>query len=144
VPPRLNLFFIIMHSLKRKRPGLRTFLHIISALILVVGSISAFLIYHSAVNEPADDSGYEVIGGFIYPGGGASNKRYVHDLQLYGGKSAVLADDFVRWFSGLWHGTNLAYTVGVITLIVSFLIFIVGNNVHVPAKPDNGNDRTSQ
>jgi multisubunit Na+/H+ antiporter MnhG subunit len=133
-----------MHTLRRKRPDLRTSLHIISALVLLIGSVSAVLIYHAAVNEPADDSGYEVIGGFIYPGGGASNKRYVHDLQLYGGKSAVLADDFMRWFSGLWHGTNLAYTVGFITLVVSFMIFVISNNVHVAAKPDDGNERTAR
>jgi hypothetical protein len=130
--------------MKRKRPGLRTSLHIISGLILIIGSISAILIYRSAMNSVSEDSGYEVIGGFIYPGGGASNKRYVHDLQLYGGKSAVLADDFMRWFSGLWHGTNLAYTVGFITLVVSFMIFVISNYLHVPAKPDAGNERTVQ
>jgi len=46
----------------------------------------------------------KLLGGFIYPNAGEHSKKYVHDLELYGGKSAVLADDFMRWFAGLCYG----------------------------------------
>jgi hypothetical protein len=44
-------------------------------------------------------------------------KKYIHDLELYGGKANVLAAEFVDWFTGLWSGTNLAYTIAVLTLL---------------------------
>lgn len=109
--------------------NLRTSLYILSALILLVGAAGAIIIYRSALNDSSSDTGYQVIGGFIYPGPEESSKRYTHDLQLYGGNAAVLADGFMRWFTGLWHGTSLAYTVACIALFLSFVVFVVANNV---------------
>ncbi len=108
---------------------LRRYLYITSAAILLAGLVSAILIYRAAVNESSDDSSYEIVGGFMYPGGGAYNKKYVHDLQVYGGNAAMLADRFMRWFAGLWHGTSLAYTVACIAFLLSFVVFVVANNV---------------
>lgn len=116
--------------MKRERTRLRKILYLVSAAVLLAGSVSAVLIYWSAAND-AGDSGYEVVGGFVYPGGGAYDKKYMHDLQLYGGKAAILADEFIRWFNGLWHGTSLAYTVAVITFLTSLIIFIVAKNLHL-------------
>lgn len=45
---------------------------------------------------------------------------YLHDLELYGGKANLLADELMRWFAGLWHGESLAYTIGCITIFLSF------------------------
>jgi hypothetical protein len=113
----------------------RTWLYVTSAVILLVGLVSAVLIYRVAMNESTGDSGYEIVGGFVYPGGGGYTKKYVHDLQLYGGNAAMLADRFTRWFSGLWHGTSLSYTVAAIAFVLSFGVFVAANNVS-PAKPD--------
>ena len=114
---------------KLKDTRLRTWLYWTSAGILLAGIVSAVLIYVAAMNNPAEDSGYEVIGGFVYPAGGANNKKYIHDLQLYGGNAAMLGDRFMRWFAGLWHGTSLSYTVACIAFLMSFVVFIVANNV---------------
>ena len=108
---------------------LRTYLYITSAAILLVGLVSAVLIYWAAVNQSSDDSGYEIVGGFMYPGGGAYNKKYVHELQVYGGNAAMLADRFMRWFAGLWHGTSLAYIVAGSAFLLSFVVYVVANNV---------------
>jgi hypothetical protein len=105
--------------MKLKITDKRTGLYFIGAIILLVGLGSAAFIYQAAMNDPGGASGYEVIGGFIYPSGGENSKKYMHDLELYGGKSAVLADEFMRWFAGLWHGTSLAFTVACITIIIS-------------------------
>ena len=120
--------------------NLRAWLRLASIIILLAGAVSAVLIYWSAVNAPADESGYEVIGGFVYPGGGQYNKKYIHDLQLYGGNAAMLSDQFMRWFSGLWHGTQLAYTVAIIAAVLSFVTFVVANNVSTCPKSDAQDD----
>lgn len=119
-----------------KDTRLRTWLYVTSAGILLAGIVSAVLIYVAAMNNPAEDSGYEVIGGFVYPAGGVNNKKYIHDLQLYGGNAAMLGDRFMRWFAGLWHGTSLSYTVACIAFLMSFVVFVVANNVSICSKSE--------
>lgn len=134
--------------MKWKKTNLRRGLYILSALILLAGAAGALLIYRSAVNDASGGAGYEVIGGYIYPGPAENSKRYIHDLQLYGGNAAVLADGFMRWFNGLWHGTSLAFTVACIALFLSFVVFVVANNVPSGLQSDatsgNSRDRTSE
>ncbi len=115
--------------------NMRTMLRIMSVAILVAGLASAGVIYWSAANSP-DESGYEIIGGFVYPGGGEYNKKYIHDLQLYGGNAAMLSDQFMRWFNGLWHGTQLAYTIAIIAIVLSFVVFVVANNISLQVQSD--------
>ncbi len=124
-----------MHIMKLKNMSPRTLLYFTSAGILLVGLASAVLIYLAAMNDTSDST-YEIVGGFVYPAGGAYNKKYVHDLQLYGGNAAMLGDQFTRWFSGLWHGTSLAYTAACITLLFSFVFFVAGNNAPGRSKSD--------
>jgi len=123
---------------KLKDTRLRTWLYATSAGILLAGIVSAVLIYAAAVNNPAEESGYEVIGGFVYPAGGEYSKKYIHDLQLYGGNAAMLGDRFMRWFAGLWHGTSLSYTVACIALLMSFVVFVAANNVSTCAESEDG------
>jgi hypothetical protein len=77
--------------------------------ILVVGFVAAAAIFVSARAAPGNPFGYEP----------EDTKKYVHDLELYGGKANVLADELRRWFGSLWHGRRLAATVACITLIVA-------------------------
>jgi hypothetical protein len=104
-------------------------LYLVSAIILLAGLGSAVLIYREAMSDPISGPDYEVIGGFVYPAGGENSKKYTHDLQLFGGNAAVLSDEFMRWFSGLWQGTSLAYTVAFITACISFVVFIIAKNL---------------
>jgi hypothetical protein len=117
-----------MNTLKINSTRLRKVLYLSSAVILLVGLSSSILICRAALNEPPGDSSYEFIGGFMYPAEGGNTKRYVHDLQLYGGTAAVLADDFMRWFAGLWRGESLAYTVGFITAAISLVLFLIARS----------------
>jgi len=114
-------------------------LYIISAFILVAGLISAGWIYWSARNDGGDESGYEIVGGFIYPNSTESSKKYVHDLQLYGGKAAVLADKLMRWWFGLWHGKSLASTIAFLTLVASLAFFLAARrrSSHAPRHAEN-------
>ena len=101
------------------------FWNLISASIMLVGLVSAIAIYTTAQDESDSVSGYRIIGDKIYPV--APAKTYVHNLELYGGKAAVLADGINRWFEGLWYGKSLAVTIACLSIITAGLIFFFNN-----------------
>jgi len=110
-------------------PKMKTCLNLMGAIILLVGLGSAILIYLKAENASDSVLGYEVVGGDVYPISPENSKMYVHDLELFGGKSAVLANEFRYWFVGLWHGKSLAFTVACIAIFLSFGAFFVANHI---------------
>ena len=118
--------------MKLKIADPQTYLNLISVMILLVGLGSAVLIYRTAGNDSNGVLGYEIIGGQAYPIKPEDSKMYLRDLQLYSGKAGVLADEFRRWFVGLWYGKSLAFTVAYITLFVSFVVFYAAN--HLPSR----------
>jgi len=109
--------------MKCKTMNLQTRLYIISAIILLVGLSGSIWIYLAAENDSKRVLGYEIVGGNAYLITPDNSKEYVHDLELYGGKANVLANEFMRWFVGLWHGKTLAFTVACITIFISLGIF---------------------
>jgi hypothetical protein len=74
--------------------------------ILVIGFAAAVVIYLTAQPPPGNPLGYDPL----------DTKKYLHDLEVYGGKANVLAAELREWFDSLWHGERLAFTVAVITL----------------------------
>ena len=105
----------------------KTRLYLISSAIFLIGMVSAILIYLAA--EDGDDTQeYRVHGSFITPSTPAQGKKYMHDLEVYGGKAAVLADMYRRWFDGLWEGESLAYTVGSLSGAISLILFLIARN----------------
>jgi len=123
--------------MRGKITKLRTRFYLIAAIILLVGSGSAILIYLTAENDSESALGYEVAGGYVYPIRPEDSKVYRHDLELYGGKANVLASEFMRWFVGLWHGRSLAFTVACITIFISFGFFLVANRWLSDLKSDD-------
>ena len=109
------------HTMKWEITNLQTRLYLITAIILLVGLGSALLIYLTAGDASENMAIYEF----------EHSNKYRHDLELYAGKWNVLADEFTRWFDGLWHGKSLAFTVACITVFISLVIFIVA--YHLPA-----------
>jgi hypothetical protein len=65
-----------------------------------------------------------------------TTKAYQYDLELVGGKMVLYADDMRRWFEGLWHGKSLAYSIGFITIIISYAFYISGNYINIVSKSD--------
>ena len=122
----------------------RTWLNLISAIILLVGLGSAALIYQRAGNDPYGALGYESADGTIYPIMPENSKLYRHNLEVYGGKFSVIMDDFSRWFVGLWQGKSLAVIIACTTIIISFGFFYAANyltqrlkfEVHSENNPD--------
>lgn len=79
----------------------------VTRAILLVGFAAAAAIYTVNARPGAED--YEL----------EKTRLYRHDLEVYGGRANVLADDFREWFSGLWHGRNLAFTVAGLTVFAA-------------------------
>jgi hypothetical protein len=80
----------------------------LTTAILVVGFGVAAAVYFAAGPEPENPLGYDPL----------ETKRYVHDLELYGGKANVLAAEFRDWFVGLWYGRNLAFTIAGLSVLL--------------------------
>lgn len=120
--------------MKGKILDLYTCLNLISAIILLMGLGSAMLIYRAAENNVNGAIGYEEDGGSVYPIMPGETKKYLRDMELYGGKANVIADEFRRWVVGLWHGKSLAYMVACIAIVTSFGVFYYAS--HLPSRQD--------
>ncbi len=131
--------------MKLKALNLYSCLNLISIMVLVIGLVSAILIYRNAESTPYGALGYEEGGGTAYPILPEDSKQYLHGLELYGGKANVLMDQLRRGFIGLWHGRSLAYTMACITILVSFVLFYTANYLlpsHVESDASVKDNRT--
>lgn len=103
------------------------------------------MIYLTATEGPEGVLGYEIIDGTAYPVMPQDSKMYRHDLELYGGKANVIANEFTRWFEGLWHGRSLAFVTAGFTVITSLGLFIVARHRLTVSKTFRGGiDREPQ
>ncbi|WP_257311233.1 hypothetical protein [Geothrix fuzhouensis] len=91
----------------------------VTAGILAAGLGSAALIYLRATPPAANPLGYEP----------EDTKRYLRELEVYGGKLNVLVTEFRRWFEGLWQGRSLAVTVAVLTLLLALAFWFVATRL---------------
>ena len=118
-------------------------LYLMAVIILLIGLGSSILIYHAGSHDPGNALGYMIIDGRAYPIMPEDSKMYRHDLQVYGGTYSVLADELMRWFSSLWHGQQLAYTAAVITLLISFGLFVIARTLPSELPRDSNTHRKS-
>lgn len=118
--------------MKWQIPDLSTCLNLLSAIILVVGLGSALWIYQRAENAPYGALGYEEEGGILYPVRPEDSKQYLRSMELYGGKANVLADEFRRWFGGLWQGKSLAFIIAGTSILISYGFFYAANRLQLP------------
>jgi hypothetical protein len=101
-------------------------LYVIAAVILLLGWSAALIIYLNAGDDVRPDD-----EGRVIEMRGRGSKMYRHDLESYGGRWSVVADDMIAWFEGLWEGRSLAATVAFIAGSAALGIFIVAR--HTPA-----------
>jgi hypothetical protein len=118
----------------------RTCLHLIGAMVMLVGLGSAIYIYWTAGGDSSNILGYEADGGAVYPIRPEDSRKYLRDLELYGGKAAVLTEEFKRWFVGLWHGKSLAWVVAGTTLLVAFCFFYAAKQQSSHVQSDVANE----
>ena len=103
----------------------RARVRLITGGILVLGLGSATLLYLNARVQSANPLGYEP----------EDTKRYLRDLEMYGGKVNVLATQAMRWWNGLWQGRQLGLTVAWLTLGTAFLFWFLASR-QVPEQTD--------
>lgn len=96
--------------------------------MLVAGLSSAAAIYLVADDEPESTS-YVIVGDAAYPVDPTRTKAYVRQLERFGGKAAVLFDEFNRWFAGLWQGKALGITVAWISVFVALVLFALARRL---------------
>jgi hypothetical protein len=85
-------------------------IRLVTRAILAVGFAAAVAVYVLASARPEDPLNDQL-----------TSKKYLHDLELYGGKANVLAAEFRDWFAGLWYGRNLAGTIAVLTVLTALV-----------------------
>lgn len=83
---------------------------LVTRAILAAGFVAAIAVYIAAGARPEDPLSDQL-----------ASKKYLHDLELYGGKANVLAPEFREWFAGLWYGKNLAGTIAVLTVVTAMV-----------------------
>jgi len=88
--------------------------------ILAIGLGAGATIYFTA--DEAAPSAYIVVGDTAYPYDPAISKTYVRQLERFGGKAAVLFDDFNRWFASLWVGRRLGVTIICLSAFTAYLL----------------------
>jgi hypothetical protein len=54
----------------------------------------------------------------------ANSKQYNRTLRQFGGKASVLFDDLQRWFAARWQGKQLGVTIGSITVVIAFGLYL--------------------
>ena len=104
-------------------------LHWIGATILLAGWLGAAAIYATASDDESDVFGYEFVDGVAYPIPAYESKKYRHDLERFGGKAAIMADDLNRWFAGLWVGKHLAYTLATLASGAALACFVTARRL---------------
>jgi hypothetical protein len=90
-------------------------IHAITACLLAAGLAAAVVVFVRAEPDAPNPLGYDP----------SDYKKYLREVELYGGKANLLAGELNRWFAGLWHGRPLAFTVGALTLVACALFWLV-------------------
>jgi hypothetical protein len=100
------------------RPGDR--LRLAAVAILIAGILAAVFVYIAASGQDDTDAlGYRVAGGQSFAIGNGDSSRELQQLERLGGKAAVQTFKFQRWFSSIWRGQRLAYTLVVLGAAVA-------------------------
>ncbi|WP_306590254.1 hypothetical protein [Geothrix sp. 21YS21S-4] len=88
----------------------------IAAAILAVGLSASGIAFIAAGPPQSNPLGYEP----------EDTKRYLRDLEMYGGKANVMATEFQRWFAKQWEGRRLASTLATLTLLLALPFWVAG------------------
>ena len=85
--------------------------------IVLIGLGSAVFFYATASPPSQLPLGYDPF----------DSKKYVRELEVYGGKINVLAVQFRQWCASLGRGKPLAYTTALLTVLLASLVWRMGS-----------------
>jgi hypothetical protein len=128
------------YGMRGKLSNLQLSLYLIGAAVLLVGLLSAGLIYRAAAEQLSAASNYQMVDGNAYEVAPGDSKAYRRDAELYGGTSLILIADFNRWLGSLWHGKRLAYVLAIGSIGVALICFSVARD-QVPDPPSDQPER---
>lgn len=93
--------------------------HTITAVtILLAGCIGSVIIYVTA--ESPSENPFEEF---------EHSKRFTRSVEVIGGKMALVANDMSKWFSSLWQGQQLAFTVVIITVAIAAAYYLIASGI---------------
>jgi hypothetical protein len=95
-------------------------------LILVAGLTGAALIFWFTADSALKKTEIEF----------ANPRAYEFQIERLGGKATVYVVRFNEWFTGLWQGRPLAYTVAVLTLVIALICFWLSKRMAEALPPD--------
>ena len=105
---------------------MRARLLIAAALILTIGLLAATAVYLTADDEAMATS-YVIVGGEAYAVDPTRTKSYQLQVERFGGKAAILFDEFNRWFAARWEGKALGITIGWISVGAAALLYWIAS-----------------
>jgi hypothetical protein len=91
-------------------------IRLIAGGIFAGGLGAALAIYLTAAPGGANPLGFEP----------EDSKRYLRDVEVYGGKINLMATQIRGAWNGLWHGRSLAFTVGGLTFLLALAFWFIG------------------
>jgi hypothetical protein len=91
----------------------------IALMILALGLGSAIAIYFTIGPPQPNPLGFDP----------TDTKKYLREMEVYGGQANVFAAEIQEWFSGLWHGKTLAFTVATLTALLAAAIGFVASRL---------------
>jgi hypothetical protein len=94
--------------------------------ILAVGLAVALAVYVTAAGQPAAQDS-DVIDW-------EQSKVYERQVEVIGGKAAVVGNELRAFFGSLWHGRRLAGTIVALTGLVALGYYVV-EGPFPPARP---------
>ena len=94
---------------------------VFAALFILVAGLACGVTIYLLADEP-EATAYVIVGDTAYPVDPTISKTYVRQLERFGGKAAVLFDDFNRWFTALWQGKRLGITIGLLSLLAALAL----------------------
>jgi hypothetical protein len=106
----------------------------ITVILLAVGLSSSLLVYLTAGPVDPNPLGYDPL----------DTKKYLRELEVYGGKGNLLLTQFREWFGGLWHGKPLAFTLFFLTAILAFLFWFLGAQHSSGVEAEGGIEKNHQ
>jgi len=112
------------HEQQRLRPSPRAPRHLrwLASGMFILGIGLAMVLYVTAAAPSPHPLGYDPF----------TSKKYLRELELYGGKINILAVELHQWLASLWRGKALAYTIAVLTLMLSALLWFIGSRAASP------------
>jgi hypothetical protein len=84
---------------------------LLPAIVLAGGWAAAVAVFLLAAPVQEDADVYDL----------THSRRYERQLQVIGGKAAVMGNEINDWLASLWHGKRLAYTIAAGTAVVALV-----------------------